>query len=321
MKRLILTGLALILSLVLGRWLIVRANPETAYWSSYLNRKAADLQTLRAGAGGNPVLLFSGGSSCAFSIDPPVITEVTGWPAMNLGGHAGTGPRFLAAWALEQAKSGDVVILALEPELLTSEEAGIVSQVGVALAADLGRPELAAGAPVFPDILSWREQVTFLRPGVQYFAVTGAKKLSGRSAYRYTADDYRPGGRMETAAEDRVTAEPLLPAQVKLSEPGKRFLQNAAAWTRERGIRLFYAMPWKLTVREAVAPNRANHAVLLDEISGIIPVIRDAHLGSEEDTSFFSDTYYHLTAKAAALRSRELAEALRPVLGTGAVPP
>lgn len=297
-------------SLASAQWLVTVANPEVRFWRGALERKAQECETL-PGRSDNGMVLFAGGSSCAFSIMPDLITERTGLPAWNMGGHAGAGPRFLSAFALEHARPGDTVVLALEEESISSSEAGEITQVGLALAVSLGMPDLAAGAPVLPDPVSWRDRFTFLRPGSRFGAAMLAKRLSGRPLYRYVDADYKAGGRIETPYLDGGLIPEVFRKEPRhLSPSGRLMLERLADYARERGIRLVYSMPWMFNDPALAEGNRASHRVLLEEVAKILPVLPDEKCGVETNPAYFSDTSYHLTGVGARARTERVAEGL-----------
>lgn len=298
------------LSFLGGAWMMTTANPEVTFWSDLRDRRDEELAIKRY-THSKPFLIFTGGSSCAFSIRSEMIEQATGRPTMNYGAAAGTGSKFLIEQALRRCKEGDMLVLNMEPHFLVEEGRGKPTQLGMALAAADKDLKLATGGDTFGAQIVPGEVVNYLRPGARYSATWAGKALRGDLSYRYKATDVRAGGWLETDYK----VPPLVPAgalpRQSLCAEGRALLETTRYKAGKRGIRVFYALPWCLTSEVHAAANRENNRGLLKEIGEIVPVLEDPALGVETRRELFSDTANHLNAEGASHRSHTIAEALR----------
>jgi hypothetical protein len=311
MKRIVLLLILALLAYAAGALLLVRANPEAAFWCDLRARQDAELEAIRRENPGRPVLIFTGGSSTAFSVDPAVVAAESGLPAVNLGTGAWSGPKYYVHRSLQRARAGDVLVLGIEPNFLV--EAGLLepSQLGLAMAWREGDPDAADGGGSFGGGISWRERAGLLRPGARYLVTWAAKAVAGGERYHYTLADLRDGGRLETARPHPTGAGDPVIHPAELTAEAREFLGQIAAAARERGVRVVYALPWYFTAPESAAANREARRHLLEQIAGILPVLDDPALGVRTEPDLFSDTHFHLTARGSAERSRRLGRALR----------
>jgi hypothetical protein len=63
-------------------------------------------------------LILIGGSNLAFSLDSQILADRYGITPVNMGLHAGLGPRFMTGQVVGHVKDGDVVIVAMEPSVM-----------------------------------------------------------------------------------------------------------------------------------------------------------------------------------------------------------
>ncbi len=310
MRFLFLIGLCTAAAYVTAFWLAVPANPELKFWRAVDLQRDEGLAGIREARPGQPMVLFTGGSSCAFSIDPTVIEEVCGVPAYNLGMPVATGAKFLLHQSLAKALPGDTLVVCLEPDLLTYPEKFNPSTLSFGLATLAGDPSAAVGGSSFDRDLTLRDCLNLSRPGPTHLATLMAKTATGKEGYRYRGEDLRDRGRVETPVRDpnlpRIgpkSADQLLPAARELLAT---FRQAASL----KGVRLVYSMPWILTAPDAAEVNRATNRRILDAIDPIFPALDDGHLGVSTDPAHFADSGLHLSAEGSHLRSIALARAL-----------
>jgi hypothetical protein len=294
----------------LGFWLTVPANPEVKFWSHVDAVRNAEIAAARAAQPTRPLILFTGGSSCAFSIDPKIIEEKCGMPAFNLGLPVAAGGGYLLHQALEKAHKGDILVISLEPDLLTYPDDFKGGQFNFAMASVSGHPSAASGGSSFQRALGLRDYLNLSRPGPGYLTTWLAKAATGRG-YRYTPEDIRYHGRLETS----ISIPDIPPVQAKtvtsITPQARRFLitfQNAAT---AKGVRLVYSMPWMLTAESAANQTRDANRKILDSINTIIPAIDDGFQGIHIDPACFADSRQHLAAKGSAIRTHGLANALQ----------
>jgi hypothetical protein len=310
MKLLFRLLLVACLAFVAGALLGVKWNPEAEFWDELGRRQSQGVLELRGKHPDSPLILFTGGSSCAFSVDPAIVTAATGRPAWNLGTSAWAGPKYYVDRSFRQARAGDIVVLGIEPNFMT--EAGLLEPgpLGVALAWRSGDPAAAAGGESFGGSLSPRQQAGLLRPGARYLVTWAAKAVAGGERYHYTLADLRDGGRLETSRGHPSSRGDAAVHPSALTPEGRDFLTSIEALARRREIRVVYALPWYFTAEESVEANREGRARLLAEIAAILPVLEDPALGVQSDPALFSDTNFHLTAEGSKARSGELGRSL-----------
>jgi hypothetical protein len=297
--RLLLSLLAsALIAYGIGALILLRANPEVDFWHELESKRDKELAALRNDHPDQPLILFAGGSSCAFSIDPELIATATGLPAINLGGPAHAGVDYLIPRVMNAAKSGDIVILALEPHFLTAD-----SQV----------PPTSLGLALQMKRDSRMEHLTHLhrlRPGATFLATWLAKCASGRLGYRYDASHHRAGGRLaHDAILDPNTRSPQAP-DGQLGDAGRNLLRQLAHQAKERNIRLLYSLPWQYVEPPLADLHREANRCLLAQISEILPCVEDDSLGVSTRTEDFSDTTNHLSPPGSERRSISLAKEL-----------
>ena len=298
------------LSLVMTIW----ANPEVRFWRDVQVRRQAEIATARARDPQAPVILFTGGSSTAFSIDPAVVESACGMPAFNLALPAAAAPRYLLHQALEQARAGDIVVVGLESDFLADESAYPAGMFAFGLALQEGRPAATVGNGTFPDTLALRDALNFSRPGARYLITLAYRGLSGKG-YRYKASDYRHHGRIETAVTNPAMVPHDVLSKQALSSSGKLLVTQFRDAAALKKVRLFYAMPVRWTSTENAEVSRSANEALLREIDAIIPVIDDGTRGVSTARADFSDSHQHLTAQGSLARSQALAGKLAELLG------
>jgi hypothetical protein len=310
MKLLIRLLLIACLAFVAGALLGVTWNPEADFWIERRKQEYHGVAALRESFPEAPLVLFCGGSSCAFSVDPAIVTAASGRPAYNLGTSARAGPKYYVDRAFRLAREGDIVVLGIEPNFLTEPELLKPSSLGLALAWRGLDPAAAVGGRSFGGSLSLREHIALLRPGARYLVTWLGKRLSGGPRYHYGPADQREGGRLETALGHPTGRGDMAVHPSRLTPEARQMLERIAALAKERQVRVVYALPWYFTAEESAAANRESRARLLEEIAGILPVLDDPALGIQTDPALFSDTNYHLTAAGSEARSRILARGL-----------
>lgn len=299
---------------VLSLFMTVWANPEIRFWRDVQLLRKAEMEAARQREPEKPLILFTGGSSTAFSVDPAVVESACGQPAFNLALPAAAGPRYLLHQALENCREGDILVIGLEADFLAGESDYPAGMFSFGLALQEGRPSATVGNGTFPETLAMRDALNFARPGTRYLLTLAYRGLSGKG-YRYQASDYRHHGRMETAVEDPAMVPHDVLSTQRLSDSGRELLTQFRDVAALKKVRLFYAMPVRWTSVENADLSRSANEALLREIDPIIPVIDDGTRGVSTERTHFSDSHQHLTAEGSLARSRALAGKLAELLG------
>ena len=307
--RFLLTLIAVALvAYAAGFLLSVPANPEVAFWSEVMSRRDREIEEVRKNQPDTSIVFFTGGSSTAFSIDPAIIESSSGLPSFNLGLPVAAGAEYLVSQAFERTRSGDFLVICLEPDLLaTSDPEGGPTPLGFAIATMAGAPGLAGGGKAIGQSLGIRDYFNLSRPGATYLTTLSARLVTGKP-YRYSRDDIRYRGRIETPV--RAATPGTSPGSRDLSPQGEQLLSDIRSEAKRRGVGLAYSMPWQFVESDSVAAARAVNRSLLEQIGRIIPVIEDDYSGVADQADWFSDSPQHLTAAGSSNRSNSLVRGL-----------
>jgi len=310
MPRLSLLLLAVaLLAIALGSLYSLKLDPEISYWAAASELKLDWVEELRSKHG--YVIGVVGGSTTTFGIDAEHMHKEYNLPVANLGLHAGMGPDACVGLGFIALKRGDMLILSLEPGMLTEDGSVASTRLGTKLALRLQKPEL----------ISWRNSSSSslasppgqLQPGGYHFMTMLGKLALSKPLYRYRVEEMRPGG-LQTTTERRPLAtfnnfETAEPSNL-LSPAGSCFLQAVKEEADRRGIKVVYLLPWSYRPQEMTEQSRKANEMLLTDISEQIPVLREPSSGMHDRIEDFSDSVQHLTAEAARWRSSCLSKAL-----------
>lgn len=310
MRFLVAIVACVIAAFAVGAYLAIPANPEVRFWREVVELREAEIETVRKQAPPTPIIFFTGGSSCAFSIDPAIIEQSCGLSAFNLGLPVAGGGKYLVHQALAQAREGDILAVCLEPDILSHYiEDGRPTKFSFIMSSAAGTPSEASGGETFGQSPAIRDYLNFSRPGPAYLSTLAAKMIVGRG-YRYTTHDIRYRGRVETSLRDDGMRAGGISKATRLSADGRVFLETIIQVAFKRHVTVVYSMPWHFTAEESLIECRINHQSLMNDIRTIMPAIDDGFAGAVSDASYFSDTPLHLSAAGAAHRSRALGAVL-----------
>ena len=290
-------------------------NPELRHFKGTyeIKKRWAEKMTAEHGA----KLVVYGGSSCEFSLDGERLLERHGIPCVNLGRGAGMGMVVLTMAALEEARPGDTLIVALEPGLITDEPGfpALGAQFSVAVGhADWLRQPLAPVAAA-----SWAEILLALRPGAYHVFTMLGKLAGGKELYRYKLEEMRASGFNQTPVRVEIAGPPG--HGVRIPAASRAFLISLRERCRERNIRLAYSLPWGYTPPEAVDSFQADNLAFLEQMKTIMPVLKDPRLGAYTVREHFADTAWHLTEEGSALRTDEFGDQVKRWMEEGLVLP
>ena len=294
-----------LLALLLAAGYTLRLNPEIRLYRYAAHVKQAWAARLDRDFT-NKVIVF-GGSATSFAIDPARILERDGLPVVNFGLHAGMGAEFLTGFAAAAARPGDLLLMAIEPELLLSRgsDSDLAAQIGFAL----GHPEWIDASNVTGEPVHWVADLVSLRPGAYHVFTLLGKIALRRPLYRYHPDDFTPSGWQRTR-ERRAFGEPGR-YRVSLSPKAHRLLAALRDWAKARHIRVAYLLPWRYAGPDYVRGFQEDNLRYLIQIAEYLPVLADERLGAYPVREHFADTPMHLTPAGARIRSDTLAAQLK----------
>lgn len=284
----------------------VRWNPEVRFYHHAIAVKRAWASALTAGTNA-PRYLLAGGSSAAFAVDGERLRSRYGIPLVNFGLHAGMEAPFLIAIAAREARPGDTLIVAMEPDLLTSPFTApdLAAQMGLAL----GEPRLIRASDITGQPVGWVDSVISLRPGA-YHAFTLLGKIALRKPlYRYAPPEVHASGWQE--AHDFRDFPLVQPGRARLSADGRALLAALARWGKGADVSVICSLPWSCVEPVAADPYRRASAAFLREVLEFVPALKDPTLGVHAVREHFADTGWHLTPAGAQVRTDALAEQLK----------
>lgn len=303
--------IVLLLAYAAGFVITVTFNPEVRFWSDAIRSRDQVIDEIRRKSPDKPIIFFTGGSSCAFSVDPEIIEKKTGLPAVNLGLPVASGRDYILHQALRRCQPGDYLVLALEPDMICFPDTNEVpSRLGYGLEASLGNPFTAAMDAAGGSLEGTSGWLSVFRPGARYFMVFAGRTLGGKG-YRYKKADFRYRGRMETPIKLEEYEPGTLKTARSLDTAGRDYLKRASELAARKGVHISYSMPWRLTLPEALVRNREANRDILTEVSTILPTLPDVMYGSIDNPSLFSDSEWHLDAAGSSMRSTILASAVQ----------
>lgn len=303
-RALWLFGLASIV-LALAAVYTLRFNPEVRFFRHAAQVKlawAAELDRAHPRK-----VIVCGGSSAAFSVDGERMLREHGLPVVNAGLHAGMEPLFLCAFAAQLARSGDTLLVAIEPGLLMTpfSSPDLAAQMGLAL----GRPDLIHASKLTGQPIRWVEDLVSLRPGAYHSFTLLGKIALRKPLYRYSPEEITPSG-WQRARELRDLPE-LGTTDGHLSPDSRNLLAKLKQWGDTNHIQVIYSLPWGYVHPARARALQRINLRFLREVAALVPVLKDPSLGAYPVREHFADTEWHLTAAGAAARSDSLAVQLK----------
>jgi hypothetical protein len=283
----------------------VYLSPDIRFFTGAARIKQAWSASMNAEHG--PKYVLYGGSSCAFSLDAERLLQRHQLAAVNMGSAAAMGASVLSQAALEETRAGDVLVVALEPILLTDSLEP--PSFGVQMAFALGRRGWVLHPQVGTNSTPWSSALLALRPGGTRTLTLLSKLLRPGELFRYHLTDVRPSGFMQTSARPPFTG-PSVPGG-RLTDDGRILLGALRDWGKRNQVRVVYSLRWSYTAPDKAAWFRRQNAQFLLDVAEVVPVLYDPRLGALSNKELFADTPLHLSEKGAALRTDELADQLK----------
>ena len=294
-----------LLAVALATWTVgavytLRVNPEVAFFQrahELKNQWAVELAREHT----NKTVVF-GGSSCLTSIVPERLRDRHGLAVSNEGLGAAMGARVLTRYAFDSLQTGDTLIVALEPDLLSG--AVDLEPLGVQFAFATGQTALLRG----DSGVNWPAAFVDLRPGGYHVFTLMGKLVLRQPLYRYAQTELETGGWHNVSARRDLGTSGI--PNVKLSSQGRDWLRMIRDECARRQVRVAVTMPWHFCVPEHLRATQRANLRFLREVAEVLPVLREPSLGAHAVREHFADTNMHPTADAAALRTDEFAAAL-----------
>jgi hypothetical protein len=302
--------LSLIAAYAISCLFTIFINPEVTFWNDAVSRRLDDIASIRDKEPGKPIIFFTGGSSCAFSIDPQIVEKIIGRPVINMGLPVAAGAHFIIHQALRQARSGDTIVYTTAADILTYPDQNFSpSKLSFALEARRGLPTESVGGSTFGQSPTISQYLTLPRPGTEYLIVLAGRTATGKG-YRYKLPDIRYHGLIQTPVRDK-SMKPDGPRTVTtLSPEGRKLLETFAAAAKQKGVHVVYSIPLTYTATEQLGPSRAKNREFLAEVAKIIPVIDDGYSGAIDNIDNFADGKRHLSGQGSKIRSEAISKAL-----------
>jgi len=264
----------------------------------------------------SPKLLLVGGSSSLYGINGEEIEKQTGFPTINMGSHAGMGPRYILHLAQNDARPGDTVLLVFEYEFY-SDRGDTEAFDDYILARD---PGYFRQMPWFHKI-TMATQIPFKRVQKGLSVRRAPEHSRPHAPYGSVISDH--GDEVNNWASNRPSLCPdreLLSDELVHGLPSDRTEGFAAIrtflpWAKARNITVLATFPNIVYHPEYDAPAGQEAIATITRFfaSQGVPVIgtaREAMLPSDH----FFNTYYHLTHEAALQRTDRLIPELKPFL-------
>jgi hypothetical protein len=310
----LIAGLLAAFGLNLAAFALVLGVPtETSRWTFEVNQK----KQMLASASAPPRLLIVGGSASLFGLSAREIEKQTGQRTLNLATHAALGAGYILDNAKKAARPGDTVLLVFEYELYVSGDRDSV-WLDYIVARD---PKYFHQLPAMKqwDVLMLTSSQRLLQ-GLQnrFDPRTSARHVSKSGAYdagqidAWGDQSFHPRSGALAHIERR-------PSRLEFALPDHPANFPAIAsfcrWAQEHRVRVLAAYPNMLDqpgMRTPVASENAGRIADFYKQLGVTVVgaYTDVLLPSEQ----FFDDVYHLTDEAALVRTRRLAEQLKPFL-------
>lgn len=292
--------LALVFTMAASAYYTVRVNPEVLYFRHIKRTQQAwAAQARNAAAPAAPVVAVAGGSGTGAAIRAAEASESLGVPVLNLGLGAGMGAQVIGEAALAELRSGDTLVLALEPALLSGDLAP--PPLGIQFAWCMGSPEWihpdGRWAPVAASALQ-------LRPGARHLTSLLAKLALRRPLYRYQQQQVAADGSVLMREAREFPGEDS--SQFRLSDAARRWLDAFIDRCEARGVRCLYTLPMIYCDEREAASRRRDLEGFLDQVGRHLPVVRTASLGINTRREDFADTPYHPYPAATVEFTREV---------------
>lgn len=257
---------------------------------------------------GSRRVLILGGSGAHYTVDAGVMQQELGIPVLNLGVDGPVGLDVIIPSIKDKIRPGDIVLLIPEYLLLLDDDGfgDRSGQFGIAIgqlglggipAKQLAQDTLMVGAPTLRALT--KSSLDLVEKG----------KLTG-----YYSDPISQNGD-PTVLKRRTKSKWW---QMKIKEPISDYAYERIAKFRQeveaKGGKLVLGLPWLYASDDPQTIENVQKTAT--KLEAIAPVLYDkASFNLKTDSSLFADTHYHLNQPARRIRSTELAQQFKQVMG------
>ena len=280
---------------------------------------------------GDNKIIIASGSNSLFGISSEVIAEETGYPVINMSGHAGLTFNFLADQIEQVASDGDIVIMPLEfgfysrTDNLTDWQLSNMQSWGADHLRTYSALELFKYFKS-AELSSYIER-SFGDISIKYLSLEDVRNycLSDESKNpMWRGYNYKSMNCHGDILVDRGASEKILEAARKgtrdylvYSEPSKEFYKDAKNLADKlNGIGANLYFTWPATIKNVnfnlhkAGKSKDKVFALQDNLidRGLMVICDPAESNLEVD--YFFNTDYHLNRKGAVLRSVRLADCI-----------
>jgi hypothetical protein len=305
--NLVFALLSAVTASTLGYVYLVWYNPEIKFWSEAISVKDQHGSSLAIQDQAKNI--FVGGSSTAFQINVGLLQSEFHLPSVNYGLQYGMGLEAIVYFATRSARSGDRLVLMMEPHAF-EEELSQIPNLGAQmfLANDLNSK--ARGFVYSKSKLrSVRTRLAATRPGLYHLATLSAKIAASHPLHRYDMDDLDSFGHITTDLRFEFNLADYA-SPYSISKSSKTYLAELAGWARKNNVQLIYMLPVTLVAEDVAAQQAIYNIEFGNRLSFYMPFVVDEYKGISIDIREFADTPRHMTGEASVERTRVLGKAL-----------
>lgn len=262
-------------------------------------------------------LLIVGGSGTHFGVDTQQIEQELDIPVFNMGLHAGLGLNAILATVLDEIRSGDIVLLIPEYDLIMANDGtGYYSSsfgaavnrpgIGGVDSEEVVREIMLMGVPGSDRILQKIKglQRTFSSTDTDN-ADTIKTSVTRKEAYSERNIDKRGNPIVLPIGNPR-------PAHIKhsnISEYSSLRLQVFRNQVEEAEATLVLALPWVLV--KSKEENLQKIQAVENDLNEIADVIHDEEFNLKNKPKLFGDTNYHMSYHGRQMRSSAMEQQLK----------
>ena len=294
--------IVLIISFFLSGFYSLNIDPEVIFWTKTATSNIEYTNLLDTQS--RKKIIFIGGSSCAFSINPEQLKTEFNLSAVNFCLHVSAGRNLTVDLALQHLHSGDTLVIAFETSEFITNQPIKPTSLGNKIWWSLRQRDLVKKTFLEKVNLDSEYPWINIRPGLKHISIMMGKILLDRPLYRYSMEDVHSGGYITTNySEGRLIPEGKLPEPYHLAKNKAQFLKNLRDYCNKMDVSVAVSLPWLYTNQSVAEINQSLNQQLVTEISNILPVLEDWHLGVSTEENMFADTTSHLSKLGAKLRT------------------